>query len=74
VKSIEGGKKMVLKSDVSKNFVGAEITKVNVYQDRFLVGNTSETILLGDMESGKSSEILWRGSGNEKFIFSNPNI
>jgi intraflagellar transport protein 172 len=70
VKSVEGGgKKMVLKSDM-----GAEITKVNVYQDRYLVGNTSETILLGDMETSKSSEILWRGSGNEKFIFSNPNV
>ena len=70
VQSIEAGtKKMVLKSDV-----GAEISKVNVYQDRFLVGNTHDTILLGDMETAKSSEILWRGSGNEKFIFSNPNV
>lgn len=26
------------------------------------------------MENGKISEIPWRGSGNEKFDFSNPNI
>lgn len=69
VKSVEGGKQMVLKSDM-----GAEIEKVNVSQDRFIIGNTAETILLGDMESGKSSEIFWRGSGNEKYIFNNPNV
>lgn len=69
VKCVEGGKNMVLKSEV-----GAEIEKVNVSQDRFIIGNTAETILLGDIETGKSSEVLWRGSGNEKFIFNNPNV
>lgn len=31
-------------------------------------------MLLGDLESSKLSELPWRGSGNEKFDFSNPNI
>ncbi|CAI2386632.1 unnamed protein product [Moneuplotes crassus] len=69
VKSKEGNKQMVIKSEV-----GAEIDKINVSQDRYVIGNTAETILLGDIETGKSSEILWRGSGNEKFIFNNPNV
>lgn len=38
------------------------------------MANTYETILLGDLESGKTSEIQWRGSGTEKYDFSNPNV
>ena len=57
-----------------KSTQGYEISKINVYQDRFLVATTHSTLLLGDMESCKLSELPWRGSGNEKFDFSNPNI
>jgi intraflagellar transport protein 172 len=39
-----------------------------------LVATTQSTLLLGDLESCKLSELPWRGSGNEKFDFSNPNI
>ena len=35
---------------------------------------TNSTIFLGDMESCEVSELPWRGSGNEKFDFSNPKI
>ena len=35
---------------------------------------TNNTIFLGDMESCEVSELPWRGSGNEKFDFSNPKI
>jgi intraflagellar transport protein 172 len=59
---------------VLKSASGYEISKINVYQDRFLVATTHSTLLLGDMESCKISELPWRGSGNEKFDFSNPNI
>lgn len=69
VKRIENGQRIVLKSQN-----GYEISKINVYQDRFLVATTHSTLLLGDMESCKLSELPWRGSGNEKFDFSNPNI
>ena len=69
VKRSDTGAKTMLKSEA-----GHEITKINIYQDRFLVGNTMDTILVGDMETGKMSEIPWRGSGNEKFDFSNPNV
>jgi len=69
VKRIENGQRIVLKSQQ-----GHEISKINVYQDRYLVASTNSTLLLGDMESCKLSEIPWRGSGNEKYDFSNPNI
>lgn len=38
------------------------------------MASTHSTLLLGDMETCKMSELPWRGSGNEKFDFSNPNI
>ena len=57
-----------------KSAAGHEISKINIYQDRYLVASTNNTLLLGDMESCKLSEIPWRGSGNEKYDFSNPNI
>ena len=69
VTRIENGQRIVLKSAN-----GYEISKINVYQDRFLVASTHNTLLLGDMETCKMSELPWRGSGNEKFDFSNPNI
>jgi len=69
VKRIENGQRIVLKSNM-----GHEISKINIYQDRYIVASTSNTLLLGDMESCKLSELPWRGSGNEKFDFSNPNI
>ena len=69
VKRLENNQRIVLKSTN-----GYEISKINVYQDRFLEATTHSTLLLGDMESCKLSELPWRGSGNEKFDFSNPNI
>jgi len=30
--------------------------------------------LLGDLETGNLSEIIWRGSGKERFDFSNPGV
>ena len=53
------GRKSIIRS--SNSF---EITKVNVYQDRYAVGNTHETLIVGDLETNKSSEIMWRGAGN----------
>jgi intraflagellar transport protein 172 len=69
VKRIENSQRIVLKSQQ-----GYEISKINVYQDRYIVASTANSILMGDMESCKLSELPWRGSGNEKYDFSNPNI
>ena len=38
------------------------------------MATTNETLLLGDMESCKMSEVVWRGSGKEKYDFSNPGV
>ncbi len=43
-------------------------------QDRYIVAHTSLSLLLGDLETGNLSEIPWRGSGKEKFDFSNPGV
>lgn len=34
-----------------------EIVKLNVYQDQFVIGNTEETLLLGDLQSSLISEV-----------------
>lgn len=69
VKKIDSSERLVLKSAQ-----GHEIAKINVYRFRYLVATTHSTLLLGDTETGKVSELPWRGSGNEKYDFSNPNI
>eukprot|EP00937_MAST-01D_sp_MAST-1D-sp2_P002340 g2340.t1 len=58
------GDKIVLKSGL-----GHEITKIDIYQDRFLVGKTTDSLLLADLESKKLSEVAWRSGGTEKFVF-----
>lgn len=69
VKRIANGERVVIKSQF-----GCEITKVNVFQDRFLIANTSNTILLGDLDTGKLSEVQWHSTGNEKYIFENESV
>ncbi len=64
-----GGKESVLKSNN-----GYEINKINFYHDRYAVGNTYETLIIVDTDSGKSSEIYWKGAGNEKFDFTGNNL
>ncbi|KAL2912183.1 hypothetical protein HK105_208316 [Polyrhizophydium stewartii] len=69
VKRLSTGSRIVLKSHY-----GYEIQKVNIFQDQFLIANTPETLLMGDLASCKLSEIPWTGSGNEKFYFENPHV
>eukprot|EP01135_Chromosphaera_perkinsii_P005322 Nk52_evm3s343 gene=Nk52_evmTU3s343 len=69
VKRITTGTRIVLKSHY-----GYEIGKVNIFKDQFLIAHTSDTLLMGDLVSCKLSEVAWRGSGNEKFFFDNPQV
>lgn len=69
VKRLATGTRLVLQS-----YMGFEIRKVNVYQDRYLVAHTSATLLLGDLVSHKLSEVPWQLSGREKFVFDNEQI
>jgi len=69
VKSLATGARIVLKSNV-----GFEIKKINIFQERFLVAHTPESILLGDLTTCRLSEIPWHSTGNEKFFFENPTV
>jgi intraflagellar transport protein 172 len=57
-----------------KSAFGCEISKIHIFQDRFVVAHTSETLLLGDLETFKLSEVQWHGSGSEKFVLDNPAV
>ena len=69
VKRLTSGARIVLKSHF-----GYEVTKINIYEDRFLVAHTHETLLMGDLETCKLSEVPWSGSGREKFHFENEKV
>eukprot|EP00919_Chromeraceae_sp_WS-2016_P058194 GHVR01138179.1.p1 GENE.GHVR01138179.1~~GHVR01138179.1.p1 ORF type:complete len:200 (+),score=2.53 GHVR01138179.1:390-989(+) len=43
------------KDSILKSHNGLEITKINFYHDRYAVGNTYETIIIVDLETGKNS-------------------
>ena len=64
VKRLSTGTRIVLKSHF-----GYEVSKINIYQDRFLVAHTSDTLLVGDLESCRLSEVPWNGSGQERYDF-----
>ncbi|KAJ3152666.1 hypothetical protein HDU86_005539 [Geranomyces michiganensis] len=66
VKRLSTGSRIVLKSHY-----GYEIHKVNIFRDQYLIANTPDTLLMGDLATCKLSEIPWQGSGSEKFYFEN---
>ncbi|OQS01442.1 intraflagellar transport protein [Achlya hypogyna] len=69
VKRIATGQRVIVRSSF-----GCEITKLNVFQDRFLVANSSSTLLVGDLETSKLSEVQWQSTGAEKYMFENPAV
>ncbi|XP_077991845.1 intraflagellar transport protein 172 homolog [Glandiceps talaboti] len=71
VKNLASGTRVVLKSHY-----GYEIDEVKILgKDRYLVGHTSDTLLLGDLLTNKLSEIPWQNTGgNEKFFFENETV
>ncbi|KHJ47184.1 WD domain, G-beta repeat protein [Trichuris suis] len=65
VKSRKGTERLTLRSRYAD-----EISDVRVLgNDRFVVAKCRNSLLIGDMFSGKFSEILWQSAGNEKFYF-----
>lgn len=58
VKRLSSGTRIVLRSSF-----GYEITRIKVYRDRFLIANTCRTLLAGDLESCRLSEVPWVDSG-----------
>lgn len=71
VKRLSSGQRIVLRSHF-----GCEITKVNIYQDRYVVAHTVETLLLGDLETFRLSEVEWfnPAAGGQKFLLENPAV
>mmetsp|Transcript_137045 Transcript_137045/g.238278 ORF Transcript_137045/g.238278 Transcript_137045/m.238278 type:complete len:1651 (-) Transcript_137045:230-5182(-) len=70
VKRLSTGTRIVLKSQF-----GYEISKVNVFSDRYLVAHTDTTLLMGDLVTCKLSEVQWNAAANhEKFYFDNPQV
>jgi intraflagellar transport protein 172 len=57
VKRVSSGMRIVLRSSF-----GHEIVKIRIFQDRFLVAHTPATLLVGDLESCKLSEVAWNSS------------
>ncbi|CAK9199445.1 unnamed protein product [Sphagnum troendelagicum] len=53
---------------------GWEILKINIYHNQYLIAHTLETLLMGNLESCKLSEVSWHGNGHEKFLMNNPSI
>uniref|UniRef100_A0A2K5S7U6 Intraflagellar transport protein 172 homolog n=1 Tax=Cebus imitator TaxID=2715852 RepID=A0A2K5S7U6_CEBIM len=71
VKNLSSGTRVVLKSHY-----GYEVEEVKILgKERYLVAHTSDTLLLGDLNTNRLSEIAWLGSGgNEKYFFENENV
>lgn len=67
VRQVETNTRIVVRSQY-----GREIIKTNIFKNRFVVANTVDTILLGDLQTLKLSEVQWHGNGSEKYIFDNP--
>jgi intraflagellar transport protein 172 len=69
IKNTETGKRIVVKPTLSQ-----DIIKVNIYLDNFIVMTTKESVVLGDVEGEKTSELAWNVTGKEKFEFNNPGV
>ena len=69
IKNKETQKRLVIKPKLS-----SQIVKINIYLDNYVVIFTKESLILGDLNLEKHSEIPWKRNGQEKFDFSNLNI
>ena len=58
---------------VESNFK-LKINKVDVFEDRYIVARTTDTLLLGNFDTLAISEVQWIGSGTETFHFDNPAV
>ncbi|KAJ3373895.1 hypothetical protein GGF31_008780 [Allomyces arbusculus] len=69
VKRLATGARILLKSAY-----GSAFTKINIFQDQFLVAHTEHTLCLGDLGACRLSEIQWQSGGNERFHFAYPGV
>ena len=69
IKNIENDKRMTIKTTLSP-----EINKVSIENNNFVIINTKNSLIIGDLTSQKFSEIPWNLSGEEKFDVNNYGI
>lgn len=71
MKTLLTGSRLALKS-----VYGLEILKTRIYQDKFIVAHTPETLLFGHLETCALSEIPWNCLSEEKerFYFDNDKV
>lgn len=71
MKALVNGSRLILKS-----LNGFEILDTKIYQDKFIVAHTTESLLVGHLESCSLSEIEWHGSPDERerFVFDNDQV
>ena len=69
IKNLETNKRLVIKPSLSN-----EINKINIYLDNYIVMTTKESLILGDLDNEKYSELPWHYNSYEKFDFSNPHV
>jgi intraflagellar transport protein 172 len=68
IKNIENNKRLLLKTLLS-----TEISKMNIFGNN-IVFTTKDSLLIGDVDRGKYSEIPWIVTGKEIYDFSNPGM
>lgn len=56
------------------SLLGHPITKFDIYQQRFMVAKTPKSLVISDFIGNLTGEILWAGSGKERFYFANPQV
>ncbi|RKP02229.1 hypothetical protein CXG81DRAFT_25089 [Caulochytrium protostelioides] len=64
VKRLASGARIILKSHY-----GYDVVSVDIFQDRYLIAKTSQTLLMGDMATCRLSEVAWQSAGQEKYHF-----
>lgn len=69
VRHVESNMRIVVRSQFGK-----EILRTNIHKSKYVVATTQDTLLLGDIDGVKLSEIQWHGNGKEKFNFDNPAV
>lgn len=58
-----------------QSYLQKEIYDVKIMgRDSYVVAKTSDSLIVGDINSRKFSEVLWNSENQEKFYFENPNI
>lgn len=69
VRNIESKKKLIINPKLSQDILG-----IKIYKDNYIIMTNRESLIIGEIDSEKQSEIYWNVTNKEKFDFSNPNV